>query len=374
MITVEKITSAEGFRELKPVWNPLLAQSESDTISLTWEWLTAWWAVFSTGRQLNILVVRDGQEVIALAPLIHRTVQHYGLLPFRRLELLASGEDEDDEICSEYLDFILRRGRETEAMEAIVDFLRNQDDWDELLLKNLSGSSPALLRLLTWPEELLANGQVPDSKPGVFIPLPASHSQFLDGISKSLRREIRKARRTAASQGYQFRVIDGVDGFEESFELLIGIHQSRWSARGKPGVFASPKFLKFHRLLAPKLIENGWLKLFVLRIAGKPVAALYAFTYGNKVHLYQSGFLSGQSSVANPGTLIRDFAIEWAIGAGYKEWDFLKAEAGSYKFRWSGNTREIVNFRLAQPRSKELIYATTTRVMDGLRHIRRAFR
>ena len=50
MITVEKVTSGEGIKRLAAVWNPLLAESASNTLSLTFEWLTVWWEVFGTVR------------------------------------------------------------------------------------------------------------------------------------------------------------------------------------------------------------------------------------------------------------------------------------------------------------------------------------
>src|SRR5947208_10757678 len=139
MITVEKVTSGEGFKRLAAVWNPLLAESASNTLSLTFEWLTVWWEVFGTERELYILVVRDGEELIGIAPLLRREMRHYGVLPYRRLEFLASGEDEADEVCSEYLDFILRRGRAEEALAGIYEFLHaHAAEWDELLLSNMS--------------------------------------------------------------------------------------------------------------------------------------------------------------------------------------------------------------------------------------------
>src|SRR5438034_8066858 len=135
MLSIEKITTRAGFDQLEPVWNPLLAASESSAVTLTWEWLTTWWDVFGDERELYLLVVRDGVEVIGIAPLLRRMVQHYGWLPYRRIEFLASGEAEADEICSDYLDFIFRRGREADALEAILNYLhRPQADWDEMLL------------------------------------------------------------------------------------------------------------------------------------------------------------------------------------------------------------------------------------------------
>src|SRR5262245_56250139 len=137
MLKVEKVTTIEGFRELEAVWDRLLQQSASNSITLTFDWLSTWWEIFGEGRELYILVVRDGEMVIGIAPMGKRLVQHYGLLPFRRLEFLASGEEEADEICSDYLDFILQAGRESEALKAILESIYEAQDWDEILLTDM---------------------------------------------------------------------------------------------------------------------------------------------------------------------------------------------------------------------------------------------
>ena len=54
---------------------------------------------FQQNRRLWILVVRDDREVIGIAPFLIRKVCYYGIFPFRRVELLGTGEDEEDEIC-----------------------------------------------------------------------------------------------------------------------------------------------------------------------------------------------------------------------------------------------------------------------------------
>jgi hypothetical protein len=42
-------------------WNPVF---------ITPEWLQAWWQVFGSGRELFIHVIRDGESIIGIAPLM----------------------------------------------------------------------------------------------------------------------------------------------------------------------------------------------------------------------------------------------------------------------------------------------------------------
>lgn len=373
MLTIQKITTLDGFRGLRHCWDDLLNGSSSNTIALTWDWLWAWWEVFGSDRELNILVAWDEDQIVAIAPLLKRVVQRYSFLEFARLEFLASGEAEEEEICSEYLDFIIRRGREAEFVESITSYLRdNNEDWDEVLLTAVPGNSQNLRLINESADAEALRVQAVSSDLALYLELPDTYSSFVEMLSPSLKREIRKDRRVLAAKGHRFRVIDADGEFEEGFDIMTRLHQSRWTSRGEPGVFSNSKFRAFHESVAGRLLDKDRLKLFVLEVAGEPIAALMAFTYQKKVLLYQSGFLAGSRVLFHPGTVIRDLAIEWSIGEGYVEWDFMKTQPGSYKYRWTSQAREITTVRLSRSHSKETIYSAASRVVDSLKHIRRA--
>jgi len=373
MITIEKVGTREGFERLKPVWNTLLEASSGNTITLTWEWLSTWWDVFGEGRELYILVARENDCVIGIAPLLKRAVQHYGLLPFRRLEFLASGEDEADEICSEYLDFIIERGREAEVLEAVYTFLNDpEEEWDEMLLTDMSGDSASLPLLKSLSEAGGTKHHIIREQTGIYVPLPERWEDFLENVSREFRRKIQRDRRVAKELGAELRVIDSFDSFEENFATLINLHQSRWTGRGLPGVFSSDKFTRFHKQVAPKLLDKGWINLFILSLEGRPISALYDFIYDGKMIYYQSGLDVDCGQLHSPGILIRSFAIERAIRAGLTECDFLKGEVTGYKAGYRGEHRRIVQLRVARARSKEAVYTATARVMDGLRSLKRS--
>lgn len=370
MLTVEKITDFNVFLGLQVVWNALLAESAGATIALTWEWIASWWEVFGAERELFILVVRDGSEVIAIAPLLKRVVQHYALT-YRRLEFLASGEDQADEICSDYLDFILQRGREAEALQAIFNYLQqHRTAWDEVILSNMTEESPSLPLLKKISVSHGLPYTVTPTETAFYLPLPSDWETFLEQRSRQLRQKLRRERRVAAEHGSSFEVIDSSAKFDETFDTLIRLHQARWAERGEPGVFASEKFTRFHRLLTPKLLTQGWLKLYVLNIEEEPVSVLYTFHYQQKAYYYQTSFKPVLHRLFSPGTLNISYGIEDAINSGLTEWDFLKGQDDTYKTRWGAETRSIVRVRLAQSQPKELLYNLATRSRNRLRDIR----
>ena len=69
MISVEKISQESEFSNLQTTWNNLLKQSDADNPFLTWEWLYSWWKFYGDKSELMILVVREDDKTVALAPL-----------------------------------------------------------------------------------------------------------------------------------------------------------------------------------------------------------------------------------------------------------------------------------------------------------------
>src|ERR1700675_1871813 len=102
---IQWIENTSGFDGLRGEWNRLLADSASDGVFLTWEWLRTWWSPLAERRQLRIVAVRRGGERIALAPLAVRPGSLRRLFPFRVFEFLGSGTSGSD-----YLDLIVRKG------------------------------------------------------------------------------------------------------------------------------------------------------------------------------------------------------------------------------------------------------------------------
>ena len=76
---VEAITTVEACPALEPNWGALVERSSSATIFLTMEWLQPWWRHFRRrGDTLYILVAREGESIVGLAPLYRRRISAYG--------------------------------------------------------------------------------------------------------------------------------------------------------------------------------------------------------------------------------------------------------------------------------------------------------
>src|SRR5258706_16474546 len=90
-VRIETIADAAGFRALRDEWTRLLERSASDCIFLTWEWLHTWWEHFGTSRGLALIAVRQGDDLIGLAPLWFKRVRLGVIVPCSMFCCLGTG-------------------------------------------------------------------------------------------------------------------------------------------------------------------------------------------------------------------------------------------------------------------------------------------
>ena len=119
---IDRIDDPARFQALNAEWDELLKASSADSPFLTWEWLWSWWKHLAADGTLHILAFRDRDRLVAIAPLMSRTLRVAGLAPVRVLEFLGTGS-----VGSDYLDLIVRRGQEAEALGAFADYLAKGD-------------------------------------------------------------------------------------------------------------------------------------------------------------------------------------------------------------------------------------------------------
>ena len=72
-LAIEEVNNIEEFQALKEQWNLLLEQCSDNNIFLAWEWLFTWWQYFGNDKKLRILLIKEGNNIIGIAPFMLTT-------------------------------------------------------------------------------------------------------------------------------------------------------------------------------------------------------------------------------------------------------------------------------------------------------------
>jgi CelD/BcsL family acetyltransferase involved in cellulose biosynthesis len=359
-LSVKVVDDVQGFTALEHEWRELLQSSSSDSPFLTWEWLHAWWARFGRPGILQLIVVRSGELLVAIAPL-RLTVPRVRL--FQRLEFLGTGE-----AGSDYLDLIVRRGHEAEALRSIADCLQARKLTVRLTHLPPASLAAQLARQLAdraWTTTSSDDGVCPivDLRGHTF-------DSFLATLGASHRANVRRRLRAIERQfAVRFDQITGSDERREMLGALHAFHAGRYAERGGSTAFSTPAVRAFHEAATQEALERGWLRMYALRLDGRLAAVMYGFNYGSRFYFYQHGYDDRFSSLS-VGLVLMALTLRTAISDGALEFDMLWGTE-PYKSLWTHEMRRLQRVDLFPLRLSEMVHRHATDARRGIAQLAR---
>lgn len=347
--TAEVVRSFAELNGLTAEWAALFARQPSPSPALHLDWIRAWWDTYGPAysrvdRGLRLIAVRRGGRLVGALPLYARTGIPFGP---RRLGFVSTGEHGNEETCPEYLDLLRLLGEEDACLTALAALLsRPGFGWDEIDLVDVPADSP-LCGLRRYCPPRVAVSVTPRGECPI-ADLSGGFDAYLTRLSSSSRQQFRRLLKAATGAGLVFEVARCAHEGEKFFDELVALHQDRWTAVGKAGCFASPRFTAFHRRLTRDWVPSRRAVLARLQHNGTPLALIYGFVVGPKFHFYQSGIRTADGPVRYPGFVAHLRLMEWLAQRDVELYDFLQG-AASYKERFTTKARPLVRVRLTKP-------------------------
>ncbi len=323
------ITRHNSFTGLATAWERVLPSGRSRGPFLTWQWQDLWWEAFQEeGDDLFLLALAEGQHTVGIAPLLRR----HGDLTF------ACGTD-----VSDYLDLIAVPGREAEVAEALAAYLV-REDWRTLQLDSLSADS-TVLRYLA-PALSAAGLPVAVSQQEVCptVDLPGDWETYLASLSKKNRHELRrKLRRLDGAGEVRWLVLMDGDITERDQDDFLALH--RLSTPDK-AAFMDERMEKFFRGIFARFGNQGLLRLYLLELADRRVAAALSFDSDGELLLYNSGY-DPACSALSVGLILKANCLRDAIALGRERFDFLRGNE-RYKYDLGGVDVPLYGLRVVR--------------------------
>jgi len=332
-------------------WGALCDESRAGNVFLSPQWLVPWWKHFGAGREVCAIALRDGDRLVGFLPLFRENVREGGV-PVTRVAFLGDGETGCD-----YLDVLAAPGREAEVREAALAAL-GTIEWDLCDLDGLWRESPTALLLAQRFPSVRA---VPAKAAGLdgidgpvvrdarlrfvcpHIPLNGTWQDFLAGLGR--RENLRRREKWLFRQpGVSIEVARTEAEAARAVEIFLELHRARWSVEGGSDGLSDERHESFHREAVQRLAKRGWLRLYTLYAARRPVASVYGIARGSTFLYYQSGYdpAWAQKSV---GLVLLARTVEDAFAEKLEDFDFLRGNE-AYKAQWARAERWTIQMRL----------------------------
>jgi CelD/BcsL family acetyltransferase involved in cellulose biosynthesis len=347
----EVVRDAAGLLRLRGAWSALCDIAEAGCLFLTPEWLVPWWEQFGGDRELSCIAVSEGQRLVGFAPLFSELVR-VGGVRVRRVAFLGDGATGCD-----YLDLLAAPGRETEVRDAVLEAL-GELSWDVCDLDGLWRESPTSHFLAQhFPNgrsisssqaglgganlEVLRDARLRFVCPN--IPLTGTYEEYVASLGR--RENLRRREKWLYRQpGVSIEVARTPDEAALAVERFLELHRARWSVEGGSDGLSDERHETFHRVAVRMLAERGWLRLYTLFAARRPVASVYGAVHNRKFLYYQSGYDPAWRS-KSVGLVLLARTVQDAFAEGVTEFDFLRGDE-AYKTEWARAERWTIEMRL----------------------------
>lgn len=317
------IASLPAFAAERERWDDLYQADLQAQVFLSRAWLSAY--LPDVRHPWRILVLREGEALVAALPLLLRPVPH------RRLPLARELAFASDPLA-DYQGLLCRPGREAEAVAAFAAAIEALP-WDRAVFADVR--DPRFAALVA---RLGRHAAVREDPPATCLAfaLPPDYATFLAGLSKSTRRATQRLHKLQADRPALRTTALGPGEAEDAgphVDAVVGLNADRFGSTS----------LRRERLRA--LLRNacgsGCAHLRVVWDGSRPVAGGAAFvdplrgTFG----LYLIGH-DRRYDRYSPGKGIIGLMVRDAIAGGYREFDFLR---GGEAFKGSYADRAVPN-------------------------------
>jgi CelD/BcsL family acetyltransferase involved in cellulose biosynthesis len=333
-LALERITEPSRFGELRDGWREVWAVSADRSPFLTWEWVTTWWQHFGARDQLELLVAKDGDRVVGIAPLLRARV---GVPPISQTMLVGIGQENAD-----YGGFLL--GEHPAATGALfvghvfdaaqggvsVNLTRLRPEGD--LLPIVQDEAARRAGKVALVEEQTTAYPYLDLSA---LDEPAAYLHKMD-----TRNDVRRRTKRLAEL-HELRFDYDADPTDANLGALFALSGRRWDTKDgrMAGLFAGARGRAFIADVSRKMQPTGHVRVSLLWADDLLVAARFGFECDGAYLGYKECFDPDYSKYG-PGQMLTSHILHLEVEEGMREFDFLRGE-GAHKAAWVNAERRV---------------------------------
>lgn len=316
---VEDLDELEALRK---EWEELRADVPAPSTDL--DWLKAYAQALPPGDRPHVVAIREAGRLTGVAPLIRsrRLVPRLRLLPLDVASLLYSDETQLRRLVDAMVG--LREATTLEALPA--------GGPTDRMVSSVRAAYVRMSARLGGPSQ----------------PIDPSFADPLARLRSKKRNDLRRKRRKADARGeVTFEVYTPGDDFADRFQEFVGVEGSEWKSReGTSLAHAEVKrAMLWHYVNAPAVRDR--VRIAVMRVDGRAVAADLAVLAGNRYWFHKGGFDVAYAD-CSPGILLKVHTIGWAAEQGLERFEFM-GEPERYKQIWGAEPQRLHSLTLYPP-------------------------
>lgn len=354
------VTSLREFDALAPLWREVLEERGERSPFVSHDWFATCWRGAGPNRHREVTILEDSAGPVALFPLVRWRATRHGL-PVRVLGFLDMPD-------APFNEFVVARGLD-EAIERFVASLAARGDWDVLSLAKIPAHSAMLKTLEAAAADLSCRTIEHEARPylavrGRWHDYLAERGPAFAATQDGIRARLHQTGHVTIDEHRD------VDPDGPVFAELMDVSRHLWKEPTRVAVLTSRGMPRFFRELTPRLVANGWLRVWMLRLDGRPVASEYQLAVGDTVYALRG---DGDPAAAElqPGRALTERIVRSVFDRGSIRHYHMGHPGMTHKFDWATGVNETVTFEVYAPqRYGRVLHGLEVRLMPLARQLR----
>jgi CelD/BcsL family acetyltransferase involved in cellulose biosynthesis len=333
-LRLETFTSFDAAHAVAAEWDALIARTDG-SLYMTPAWCEVWWRHFGAGRELRVIAVRDGEELVAVLPFFVERL--LGPLGRTRVAKLVGSDS-----SLALVELPALPGTATEALALGLRALVAEVDM--VHVGPCPGALAQLDALRAAAAEIADVADVArDREAGshTVFELPHGFDAYLQTLSKNQRGNYRRSvNKLAKAFEFEVDILRDRATLEREFEAFVDMHQAQWQAVDKLGHFDDwPRGREYGRDLVATFAERDEVRMIRLIADGQVVAYYWCFAHGGTYYWRLPARLTDSSwdqfSLGRVGLMKM---MEVAAGEGATS---IEAGTGRYEYKEKLNAKTL---------------------------------
>ncbi|MGH2952434.1 MAG: GNAT family N-acetyltransferase [Solirubrobacterales bacterium] len=181
-----------------------------------------------------------------------------------------------------------------------------------------------------------------------YLDIEGDWQAYEDQLPSRKKKKYRRFRRRLDEQGeVSIELSDGTSGLSELLRQGFEIEAAGYEDRPGTAIIARPETKRFYTEVAEWAAERGWLRLWMLRLDGAPIAFGYGLEHDRVYFDLKIGF-EPRYAALGPGVLLLRERLQYAFTASLRTYEFLGAPE-RHKLDWTETLRGRMKLQVFAP-------------------------
>lgn len=336
MIRVEPRYFDEPPADLAGPWDRLVAAAYPPLFQLDFAPVSSWCRYLRGSWRPFVLLVRDGDAVRGIVPLMYLDERRRGILPFRRVRFLASPN-------TDFSTILAGPGDIEQVVNAALSWLfSGRLRWELMILDDLVEGNPVVAALEQGLAKYPARCERTDGR-YYFLDLVRPWKDVWSDMSKKfVRRSTNLARNRITKAGPWEVLSDPIWEMERLLSEAAPMHIERQSELDRESKYADKDSRSFMHEVFQVSREKKRFRSYWLKLQDTLIAYMFGFVSQDVFYAWNMAFRPDYAEFF-PSKLLLLEIIRDCHRQGLKEFNFMRGES-EYKAKWTQSFRS--NIRL----------------------------